>query len=61
MLLITKPTVDAGPTRESARIKVPFSKEFEAARCFVWFDTLPKGAGGKKGDKCRIVLKTNGG
>jgi hypothetical protein len=60
LLLITKPTTNAGPTREAARITVPFSKEFEAARCFVWLDTLPDGAGGKKGDECRIVLETKG-
>ena len=60
MLLITKPKAEGGPTRESARVKVPFRKEFEADRCFVWFDSLSKEAGGKKGDQCRIVLKTSG-
>ena len=60
MLLITKPTEDEGPTRESARITIPYKKKFSAAKCFAWLDTLPKNGSGKIGDKYHIVLKRNG-
>jgi hypothetical protein len=60
MLLITKPTTEGNPARETARITVPYTKKFSAAKCYAWFDTLPKAGSGKEGDKYRIVLKSNG-
>src|SRR5262245_56553957 len=46
MLLITRPRPSANPTRETGRITVPYKKQFKAARCYAWFDTLPEGASG---------------
>src|SRR3954454_15477794 len=60
MLLITKPTERDNPTRETASIAVPFSKQFTAASCYAWFDTLPGGASGQAGDEYHILLEKNG-
>jgi hypothetical protein len=60
MLLITKPTKRAIPTRETATVVVPYSKSFEATSCFAWFDTLPDHASGKAGDQYQIHLMVNG-
>jgi hypothetical protein len=60
MLLLTKSNANANPSRELARITVPYSKAFSAAKCWAWFDTLPDNKSGKPGDRYDIVLKRNG-
>ena len=60
MLLITKPTERENPTRETATVVVPFSKDFEATSCYAWFDTLPDGASGKVGDQFEVLFIVNG-
>jgi hypothetical protein len=60
MLLITKPSADANPERESERITVPFTRKFSGAKCYAWFDTLPNNGSGKEGNDYHIVLKRNG-
>lgn len=60
MLLITKPSPNAGPERETARIMAPYSRKFSAAKCYAWFDTLPNNGSGKVGDDYHIILRCNG-
>lgn len=60
LLLITKPTSNAGPERREELVTLPSQIDFKAARCYAWIDTLSKGESGNDGDTCDVYLLKDG-
>lgn len=60
MLLVTKASATADPTRRIEVVEVPFETTVKGSAFYAWFDTLPGGVSGRAGDRIEGSYKVDG-